>query len=81
MKRLLLNIITNLGFIITFFYGILNVIAVIDAQGNMSFIGDFILGIDVLTWHIYGIFSIATLLVKIYTDSKAVDNGKKSKLA
>ena len=79
MKKLLINIFTNTGFIITFIYGILNLAAIVDAQGNMSFIGDFVLGIDVFTWHIYGIFSIATLLVKIYSDSKAVDNATKAK--
>ena len=79
MKKLLINIFTNIGFIITFFYGILNLVAVIDVQGNMSFIGDFVLGIDVLTWHVYGIFSIATLLIKLISNRGEVDNGHREK--
>lgn len=79
MKKLIMNIITNLGFIVTLIYGILNLAAVIDAQGNLSFIGDFVLGIDVFSWHIYGIFSIATLLIKLADNSKEVNNGSKEK--
>ena len=79
MKKLLISIFTNIGFIVTFIYCILNVAAVIDVQGNMSFIGDFILGIDVFSWHIYGVFSIVTLLMKLASDSKAVDNATKAK--
>ncbi len=79
MRKLLINIFTNIGFLITFFYAILNIVAVIDAQGSLSFIGDFVLGIDVFTWHIYGILSIVTLLIKLGSDSKSVDNGSKDK--
>ena len=79
MKKLIMNIIINLGFIVTLIYSILNLAAVIDAQGNLSYIGDFVLGIDVFSWHIYGFFSIVTLLMKLASDSKAVDNASKEK--
>ena len=74
MRKLLINIFTNIGFLITLFYGASNLAAVLDAQGNMSFIGEFVLGIDVFTWHIYGIFSIITLIIKLYSNGVDVDN-------
>lgn len=79
MRKLLINIFTNIGFLITLFYGVLNLAAVLDAQGNMSFIGEFVLGIDVFTWHIYGIFSIVTLIIKLYSNGVDVDNKLRKK--
>lgn len=75
MKKHLINI----GFIITAIYGVLNLLAVIDVQGNMGFIGDVALSIDVYTWHIYGIFSIVTLFVKLLFNRDEVDRGEREK--
>ena len=51
----------------------------LDVQGNMSFIGEFVLGIDVFTWHIYGVLSIATLLLKLYKNRVDVDDKLREK--
>ena len=79
MRKLVINIFTNIGFLLTLVYGLFNIIAVVDVQGNMSFIGDFVLGIDVFTWHIYGVLSIATLLLKLYKNRVDVDNKLREK--
>ena len=68
-----------IGLCITVIYGTLNLIAVIDAQGNMGFIGELALGIDVYTWHIFGFFSIVTLLIRLLFNRDAVDRGEKEK--
>lgn len=75
MRKLLIKA----GFIITVLYGLLNLIAFVDVQGNMGFIGDFVLGIDVYTWHIYGIFSIVTLMIKLSSNSAEVDGKLREK--
>ena len=79
MRKLVINIFTNIGFLLTLVYGLFNIIAVVDVQGNMSFIGDFVLGIDVFTWHIYGFLSIATLLLKLYSNRVDVDDKLRGK--
>ncbi len=71
--------INNIGLCITVIYGVLNLLAVIDAQGNLGFIGELALGLDVYTWHIYGIFSIVTLFIKLLFNRDAVDRGEKER--
>ena len=71
--------IINTGFCITVVYGILNLLAVIDAQGNLGFIGELALGLDVYTWPIYGLFSIVTLFIKLLFNRDAVDRGEKER--
>ena len=73
MKKLLVNS----GFIVTVVYGVINLIALIDIQGIMSFIGETVLGVDVFTWHIFGIFSIFTLFIRLYFNSNKVDRGER----
>lgn len=69
----------NVGFFITVAYGIVNILSIIDAQGNMGFIGEFGLGLDIYTWHIFGIFSIVTLFIRLLFNRDAVDRGEQKK--
>lgn len=83
MKALISDLLTNIGFIFTAIYAILNLIAMIivefDFWDNIGWFAEFVLGIDVFTWIVYGIFSVLTLLLKLRINSKAVDNGHRVK--
>ena len=75
MRKLLIKA----GLIITVLYGLLNLLAIVDAQGNLGFIGELALSVDVYTWHIYGVFSIITLIIRLSSNSTEVDNGSREK--
>ena len=69
----------DIGFFVTIAYGIVNILSIIDAQGNMGFIGELGLSLDVYTWHIFGIFSIVALLVRLLFNRDEVDKGERVK--
>ena len=75
MRKLLIKT----GFVITILYGLLNLIAIIDAQGNLGLISELALSVDVYTWHVYGIFSIVTLIIKLSSNGAEVDNKLREK--
>ena len=61
------------GFIATVLYGSMNFICLVfydffDYERIKSFV-EFVLGIDIYTWHIYGVFSIFTLVLLMHNDS------------
>ena len=61
------------GFIATVLYGSVNFICLVfydffDYERIKSFV-EFVLGIDIYTWHIYGLFSIFTLVLLMHNDS------------
>ena len=61
------------GFIATVLYGSMNFICLVfydffDYERIKSFV-EFVLGVDIYTWHIYGIFSVFTFVLLMYNDS------------
>ena len=81
MKKMILNLLTNVGFILTAVYAFLNLTSVIIYESNhwdvAGWFTDFVLGVDVFTWIVYGIFSIFTLFLKLWSDSKTVNDGSR----
>lgn len=81
MKKLIINLFINAGFVATSVYAVINSAAVIivefDLWDKVGWFSDFVLGIDAFTWIVYGVFSIATLLIKLGINSKAVNNGNR----
>lgn len=69
LTKKILNAIAATGSIITYIYCVMNLMAIIlvftiplDA---VSFLTDPIFIIDGFTWHVYGIFSILTFIIKL----------------
>lgn len=84
MKNLVFKLLTNIGFIVTAVYAVFNLLAATITEygfsDNVWWIADIVLGIDVFTWIIYGVFSIATFLIKLWMNSKNSDSDKNKKL-
>ena len=65
----ILNAIAATGSIITYIYCVMNLMAIILVftipLDSVSFLTDPIFIIDGFTWHVYGIFSILTFIIKL----------------
>ena len=74
------RLLVKVGFLVTAFYAIINLIGIVVAQplfyDKAVVIFEFVLGIDVYTWLFYGVLSIVTLLAKLYMNSVEVDAGR-----
>ncbi len=78
MKLLFCKLLSNIGFFITAVYCVLNITAIIFIESELwdkaQWFTDIVLGIDVFTWHIFGIFSIITFMMKLWLNAKAVED-------
>ncbi len=78
MKLLFCKLLSNVGFFITVIYCIFNVTAIILIEPELwdkaQWLTDIVLGIDVFTWHIFGIFSIFTFIMKLWLNTKSVED-------
>lgn len=72
MKRSRLYL-SYVGFIASVLYGSMNFVCLVlydffDYERIKSFV-EFVLYVDIYTWHIYGIFSVFTFVLLMYNDS------------
>ena len=69
MTKKILNALASTGSIITYIYCIMNLLAIplviMIPLDEVSFFTDPIFIIDGFTWHVYGIFSIITFIIKL----------------
>ncbi len=71
----------NIGYLVTAFYAFINLVAVIlyELIGYEPFgaILDVVLGIDVVTWPIYCIFTVVTFLITVFIKKDPATTKKK----
>lgn len=65
------KVLSIISLLVTVFYGVINLIAIIFLNLSLNNeVANRIFTLDVLSWHIYGIFAIVTLIIKFVKDKK-----------